>query len=240
MGILIGNCQNFQGKVKHQSRASHGQTDGRCQSCASMRCFVWNWTSLYCPFNKGCGWLNQRFLPDLLLMTRWSRSPWAPGDCLPCMCVNMTRELPSLRWNWGAPWGRPSNVPNSKFMAKMWHLRGKQRSGSRPWRKLGLEVTYSPKLNISGNCSKLWPWNVLASRGIGVGRERWVPYCLLGSVPTALSGQAWGEGGRCGGEREEVKSPLCQARSPPLSLPLLLLSTLFLGPGEPLKWMWEY
>lgn len=118
-------------------------------------------------------------------------------------------------------------------MAKMWHFRGKQRSGSRPWRKLGLEVTYSPKLNISGSCSKLWPWNVLASRGIGVGRERWVPYCLLGSVPTALSGQAWWGGRKMrwgAGGGTVCPMPGTFSSSLPSSVVAL---TLFLGPGEP-------
>lgn len=49
-------------------------------------------------------------------------------DGLHSLPMNMSRELPSQRQNWGAPWGGPLKVHNSKLMVKMWHFRGKQRS----------------------------------------------------------------------------------------------------------------
>lgn len=187
------------------------------KAVSGMWYFVWNWTSLYFPFSEWCGGLNQNFLPDLLLMAGWSSSLWALSDCLSSLLVTMTRELLSQRQNWGAPWGRPWNVYNFKFMAKIWHFRGKQRSHSRPWRKLGLEVTHFIKLKVSGSCSKLWPWDMIASRLTGVGRDG-SPPAFPGSIRPGLVGREEDAVGSGGGKGP--LSPHCAMHILLLSLPL--------------------
>lgn len=82
------------------------------------------------------------------------------------------------------------------------------RSESRRWRKLGLEVTCFSKLNIRGNCSQLWPWNVMVFRVTSVGREGWVPHCLPWHQPCCSNRPELVERGRCSGGWEEVKGPL--------------------------------
>lgn len=59
------------------------------------------------------------------------------------------------------------------------------RAESRHWRKPGLEVTCFSKLNVRGNCSQLWPWNVMVFRVISVGGEGWVP-TVFPAAPTDM------------------------------------------------------
>lgn len=118
---------------------------------------------LYFSFTKGCGGFNKCFQLDLLLMTGGQGDvqvilgSWATV-CTPCVWKRARNFHPRGRIE-AFQGGRPLNVQNSKFKARMWYLRGKRRSGSRPWRKLGLEVTCSTKLNVSGNCSRRLTWN---------------------------------------------------------------------------------
>lgn len=102
------------------------------------------------------------------------------------------------------------------------------RPESRPWRKLGLEVTCFSKLNIRGNFSQLWPWNVMVFRVISVGREGWDPHCLPWPHPCCSNRPELVERGRCGGEWEEAKGPLYHA-----PLPSVVALQIAPGPSEP-------
>lgn len=107
----------------------------------------------------------------------------------------------------------------------------------RSWRKLGLEVTYSTKLNISENCSKLWSWNVKVSRATSMQREGMVPPAPSLAMPLLLYlARLGGERRRCRGQQEEAKgppAPLSHAFSSPLPSSVVCSPDYFWVPGEP-------
>lgn len=67
MGILMGLWA--MGKLKVSQEQVRVRLMADVTGAPSMWCFAWNWTCLYFLFIKGCGGLNQHFLPDLQLMT---------------------------------------------------------------------------------------------------------------------------------------------------------------------------
>lgn len=164
-----------------------------------MCCFVWTWTFLDFHSTQTA---EVSASISFLIYHGWHwvvKFSLGPEWLLHSMHGNMIREFSSQRQIWGAPWGKPLNVHNSKFMAKMWHFRGKQ-IWEQTLAKTGLGGNMFQQLKYKRNCSQLWPWNMMVFRIISVERKGWVPHCLPWSSQSCCSNRPeLVERGRCRG-----------------------------------------